>query len=203
MDATVAGALIGGVSALAGVVITLVAGRIQDRARRRHESRRADADRAERLALATLERKEHLYGTFMIAAQDAGKLQWDALLNVEPVGVSPANTAAFQESTHLLPSLKLVAPAAVVTAAMNWWMALMESTTWAMEIGPRTDRTHPAADELYDGNNELWGRLLECERSFLVAARNDLGVTDPLPEGDAPEWSMLADPSKNQGAPPQ
>src|SRR5665647_181016 len=100
MDATAAGALIGGGSALAGVVITLVAGGIQDGARRRHESRRADADRAERLALATLERKERLYGTFMIAAQDAGKLQWDALLNVEPVAVSPANTAAVSY-THL------------------------------------------------------------------------------------------------------
>jgi len=202
MDATAAGALIGGGSALAGVVITLVAGGIQDGARRRHESRRADADRAERLALATLERKERLYGTFMIAAQDAGKLQWDALLNVEPVAVSPANTAAFQESTHLLSSLKLVAPAAVISAAVNWWMALMESTSWAMEIGPRTDRTHPAADELYDRNSELWGHLLECERDFMVAARADLGVTDPLPHEDAPEWSMLADPSKNGGAPP-
>jgi len=194
MDPIVAGALIGGGSAVAGVVITLVAGAWQDSNRREHDARRSTDDRAERLALATLERKEQLYGHYMINARDAGALQWDALLNVNPVHVGPDNTGAYRECTHLLTALKLIAPAPVVVAATDWWLALTDSVGWAVQVGPRTDRAHPAPDELYEQNSELVGRLLACERAFLAAARADLGVTDPLPDEG---WSPPV-PSENE-----
>jgi len=183
MDPTVAGALIGGGSAVAGVTITLVAGALQERVRRSHELARSDADRAERLALTTHESKEQLYGTFVSTANVAGALAWDALLNVNPVHVDPERGAAYQECTRLLTAFKLVAPAAVIVAASDWWEALTASTSWAAAIGPRTDRAHPADDQLYDEHWELVARLRACERAFLDAARSDLGVRDPLPEG--------------------
>jgi hypothetical protein len=182
MDSTVAGALIGSGAAVAGVVITLVAGAWQDRNRRSHETARSADDRAERLALATLERKEQLYGQFLISARDAGSLQWDALLNVNPVHVNRDNSAAYGECTHLLYALNLVASAPVVVAARQWWLALTDSLGWAANVGPREDRSHPATDELYEEHSELFDRLIACERTFLTAARSDLGVTDRLPD---------------------
>ena len=195
MDATLAGALIGGGSAVAGVVITLTAGAIQDRARRRHDTHRAEADRAERRALATLERKEQLYGTFMFSTRAASAFQWDALLNVQPVALTAQNSQAYRESTRLLSALKLIAPAPVITTATDWWMAVTEGLGWAVEVGPRTDRHHPAPEELYDKHTELVEASFAGERAFLVAARADLGITDSLPDsGLAPTVDGWAGP---------